>query len=39
VAFKSLEEKDVEDGLLLPRVNPKKDFKAYLRSINDSGAV
>ena len=28
----------VEDSLLIPKVNPKKDFRAYLRLLNDGGA-
>ena len=27
----------VEDSTLIPKVNPKKDFRAYLRLLNDGG--
>ena len=38
-AFRTLTEDKVEESTLIPKVNPNKDFKAYLRSINEAGAV
>lgn len=32
-----MSEKDVEDSTIIPRVNPNKDFKQYLKTLNESG--
>ena len=39
VAFRTLTEDKVEDSALIPKVNPAKDFKVYLRSINEAGGI
>ena len=39
IAFKTITEEKVEDSTQIPKVNPSKDFRSYLRSINEAGAV
>ena len=34
--FQKLTEETVEDSTLIPKVNPSKDFKQYLRLLSDS---
>jgi hypothetical protein len=36
IAYRALTEKDVEDSAHIPRVNPQKDFRQYLRQLKDS---
>jgi len=39
IAFRTLTEDKVEDSVHIPKVNPSKDFKVYLRSINEASAI
>lgn len=39
VAFKTLTEDKVEDSTSIPKVNPNKDFRVYLRALNEGGAI
>ncbi len=33
--FKELTEQTVEESLTIPKVNPKKDFRAYVKKLED----
>ena len=37
VKYAEMTEKDVEESLIIPKVNPQKDFKHYLRALQECG--
>ena len=39
LAFKTLTEEKVEESTIIPKVNSNKDFRNYLRTINEGDAA